>query len=172
MAYTLNTKVPWEKTMRELADCMDKWRVQSWYVTPASPGRNGANGRRVELYYTTRQGVPVKLTMDKQDSSRDNLRVLYLAVNAMRLNELRGIADVMQSAYAQTTALQARQATTTGTGPYAVLHVTPGASWEVIEAAYKAQARKLHPDAPGGSKEAMQRLNEAMAALRRERAKA
>jgi hypothetical protein len=43
--------------------------------------------------------------------------------------------------------------------PWEVLGVQPNATVEQIEAAYRQKARKAHPDAPGGSGEAMQVLN-------------
>jgi hypothetical protein len=44
--------------------------------------------------------------------------------------------------------------------PYKVLGVDPAAPEEVIRAAYKARARKAHPDA-GGSNKKMAEINEA-----------
>ncbi len=45
--------------------------------------------------------------------------------------------------------------------PFATLHLLPTAPPEVIRAAYKALAVKLHPDKPTGDTQAMQRLNQA-----------
>ena len=45
--------------------------------------------------------------------------------------------------------------------PYRILGVTEDADSEVIRAAYKARARKLHPDKPTGSAEKMAEINEA-----------
>ncbi len=44
--------------------------------------------------------------------------------------------------------------------PYKTLHLLPSAPPEVVKAAYKALAMKLHPD-HGGDTEAMQRINDA-----------
>jgi hypothetical protein len=44
--------------------------------------------------------------------------------------------------------------------PYQTLHLLPSAPPEVVKAAYKALAMKLHPD-HGGDTEAMQRINDA-----------
>jgi len=52
--------------------------------------------------------------------------------------------------------------------PYQELGVTPGASDEVIRAAYKAEARRRHPDR-GGSNEEMERLNAAFAEIKKQR---
>lgn len=45
--------------------------------------------------------------------------------------------------------------------PFEVLHLLPSAPPEVVRAAYKALAVKLHPDKPTGDTVAMQRLNAA-----------
>jgi len=44
--------------------------------------------------------------------------------------------------------------------PYKTLHLLPSAPPEVVKAAYKALAMKLHPD-HGGDTDAMQRINDA-----------
>ncbi len=48
---------------------------------------------------------------------------------------------------------------------YAALHLLPSAPPEVVTAAYRALAKKVHPDA-GGHTRKMQKLNEAYALLR------
>jgi DnaJ-domain-containing protein 1 len=45
--------------------------------------------------------------------------------------------------------------------PFEILGLTPQATADQIETAYRALARKRHPDKTGGDKEAMQRLNTA-----------
>jgi hypothetical protein len=52
---------------------------------------------------------------------------------------------------------------------YATLGLDPNARQEVVDAAYKALARCLHPDREGGSETAMMKLNAAYAAIRKER---
>ncbi len=54
---------------------------------------------------------------------------------------------------------------------YRVLQVTREADPEVIDRAYKALARKYHPDSPGGDNRRMQRLNEAYRVLREPRSR-
>lgn len=52
--------------------------------------------------------------------------------------------------------------------PYTRLHVTRDAPKEVVDATYRALARKAHPDA-GGSTQAMQALNAAYDEIKREK---
>ena len=47
-----------------------------------------------------------------------------------------------------------------------VLEVAPTTPRAVVDAAFKALAKQRHPDAPGGSDEAMQELNAAYEAAR------
>ncbi len=62
----------------------------------------------------------------------------------------------------------ARPGPSSAPSPYAILGVMPDAPWEVIQAAWKAQCVKHHPDR-GGSEERMKVINEAMEAIRKER---
>jgi hypothetical protein len=51
-------------------------------------------------------------------------------------------------------------------GPWGVLHLAPGAPLDVAEAAYRALAKKAHPDA-GGDPERFRRLTEAIEWIRK-----
>lgn len=52
---------------------------------------------------------------------------------------------------------------------FVVLHLLPTAPEDVAKAAYRALSLSLHPDRPGGSDEAMKRLNAAYDAIRTKR---
>ena len=163
-SYSLTTKKSWRETYIELSDTMDKWGVISWKVTEPKRAKKEAlyqsdEERRVTLTYILR-GKTINLTMGKQDRAVDNLRVVYLAVEAMRLNERRGISDVLESAYLQLAA------PTEAIDAYELLEIRPDTSLEVAEAAYKAKVRNVHPD-KGGSVEQMKRLNQAIEEIRR-----
>lgn len=169
MAYHLQTNKTWQETADDIADTMRKWRVTSWelvkmprmvttsYSLP--PGQ-----RRVILRYV-KDGVPVELAMDRQERIVDNARVLYLAVEALRMNDERGIADIVREAYAQ---LPAPTQETPARDPYVVLGVHPNAALETIETFYRALAKRAHPDA-GGSPEQFRELTSAMEQIRKER---
>lgn len=164
-AYQLKTTISWNQTLDELAQEFDRWGVEDWDVNhPRGALRKtweaqSAADRTVRLTYT-RHGQTVNLVMDKQARAVDNLRVLYLAIEALRLNERRGIGEVVAAAYTQLAAPR------DPTSPYTVLGIAEGAPLTVAEAAYRAHAKALHPDA-GGSAEAMKRLNYAIDAVRK-----
>ena len=163
-SYSLSTKKTWRETYIDLSDTMDKWGVISWKVTEPKGAKKEVSHqsdveRKVTLTYILR-GRTINLTMSKQDRAVDNLRVLYLAVEAMRLNERRGISDVIESAYLQLAA------PTQEIDPYELLEIRPDASLEVAEAVYKTKVRNIHPDR-GGSAEHMKALNQAIDEIRK-----
>ena len=163
-AYSLTTKKTWHQTMQELEAQMRLWGVTEWETTYPRGVRSEAwqqkeEDRTVKLTYH-KQGKTVTLVMGKQNRAVDNLRVLYLAVEAMRLNERRGISDVLESAYLQLAA------PAQAIDPYELLEIRPDASLEVAEAVYKAKVRNIHPDR-GGSTEHMKRLNQAINEIRK-----
>src|SRR5438874_4521360 len=144
-SYSLTTKKTWQQTMQELEAQMRLWEVTEWETNyprgaQSEVWQQKEENRTVKLTYH-KHGKTVTLVMGKQNRAVDNLRVLYLAVEAMRLNDKRGIGEVIESAYLQLAA------PTEITDPYEVLEIRNDASLEVAEAAYKAKVRRLHPDA-------------------------
>jgi hypothetical protein len=175
--YRLTTEKTWDQTLDDLVDTFRKWPgITHWTVDPLRPKRainqyHNEQERRVTLRYTL-AGREIVLTMDRQARAHDNLRVLYLAVEAMRLNEQRGIAEVVASAYAQLPGpkdLTPRSAPAI-VDPYAALGVDRSYPLDVIESIWKARLRAEHPDR-GGSQENAAKLNAAMDAIRKEHGK-
>ncbi len=163
-AYSLTTKKTWHQTMQELEEQMRLWGVTQWETNyPRGAGseawQQSERDRTIQLTYV-KNGKPVTLVMGKQNRAVDNLRVVYLAVEAMRLNERRGISDVLESAYLQLAA------PTEAIDAYELLEIRPDTSLEVAEAAYKAKVRNVHPDR-GGSSEHMKALNRAIDEMRK-----
>lgn len=158
--YNLHSDKSWDDTIRELNQTFIKWSVTEWTVSPVRPSKDD---RKVTLRYlhpSTNRWV--ELNMEKQWNARLNLRVLYLAVDAIRLNERRGLGDITASAYLQLAAPTGHR------DPYEVLGVRPDADFEDIQAVYRAKAKRLHPDA-GGSEDAMTELNAALEHIINER---
>lgn len=165
MAYYLTTPIPCSETERDIDICMQRWRARDWGYDYNVQTRRRDNmalslaERAVTLWWVAVDESNVRLVMDAQVRPRDNLRVLYLAVDSMRLNEKRGIDPaVMRSAYLQLTSGD--------DNPYAVLGVQPGAEEEDVQEAYREAARKSHPDTPNGSEAEMAKVNRALVAIR------
>lgn len=157
MAYSINTRKTWEETLSDLHECFRKWGVEDW-----NAWRIGG-GAPVALRWQPPGGNEVRLTMRNHAWAEDNIRVLFLAADAMRLNEARGIGAVMAEAYLQLAAPSAQ------TDPYQLLGVRPDAAMQDIEDMFRIKARRAHPDVEGGNNEAMKELNDAMERIKQER---
>lgn len=159
-------RVPPEQTRREIEDEFGKWRKDSWSEPDVSdyeiPLRMDRSQTSAFVRFVLR-GIPITIECSTQDEYRGNLRCIYYAVEAMRMNEKRGIADTMKNAYLQLAA------PAVGRDPYEVLGVRPDAEWEVIKAAHRAQANRTHPDKLGGSADAFKEVEEAKEKIAAER---
>ena len=104
MSYSLRTEKMWSETRSDLARMFATWKVRSWSISCPTK-RYDAEVHREDRGVTIQYEHPVhgsrELTYDKQPRPMDNLRALYLALDSMRLNELRGIDDVVREAYLQ-----------------------------------------------------------------------
>lgn len=163
MTYTIpRTAKGWLQVTAELRDELDLWNVHDWRIEGAPRGRQWGSTHVVTLTFLHPSGREIVLRSSTQNEAKDNLRVLVFGVNAMRLNEKRGLAEMMQQAYAQLVAPKTQR------DPFELLGVRPDADIEVIEAAHRSLAKRAHPDA-GGSSERMAELNAAMDRIREER---
>lgn len=151
MPYSINTPKTWDQAMGELKREFQRWSVMrggriEFQVT------NVRGRHEVTLAYQLPNSTPTHLVMDKQATAEDNLRVLYLAIEAIRKNEMRGIGDIVREAYLSLPApMPAGSA-------WEVLGIRPGATLAEATAAYRAAARGRHSDA-GGDDAAMRELN-------------
>lgn len=170
MSYKLTTDKSWAETERSLRDCFRKWGVTQFEILSSLRGVQAQrwNQRRDEaevavnfIHPTTGAQIPV--ASKDQDRAVDNFRVVYLALEAIRLNEARGIGEVVQAAY------MALPAPAKQRDPYEVLGVRSDAPMEDIEDMYRIKANRAHPD-KGGSTDAMTELNAAMDRIRADRA--
>jgi DnaJ domain len=110
------------------------------------------------------KGITLTLAIDRYYHLQDNYRALMLSVASLRRLE----RDGTQQIFAQVVSgLKALPSPADQASPWSVLEVTPGASAEVIEAAYRAKAKRTHPD-QGGSADAFQALQRAREAALRE----
>lgn len=177
MNYRLTTDKTWHATLQDMAETFRKWKaVSTWRVTPNPRGaaeyrklerQNQSESERTVLLEYVLHGTPVQLTMNKQSRAVDNQRVLYLAVEDMRLIEARGISDVVRAAYLQLAA--PAPAAMTNQDAYAVLGVSPSQSLTEIERRYRQLAAQFHPDKPSGDLAQFQAITAAIAHIRSEK---
>jgi DnaJ-domain-containing protein 1 len=149
------------ETRRNIADEFDRWNSQAdarvvtdWDLPFLKDGTKHA-----EVRFNLR-GNTVTMRIDAWDDFSTNLRCAYLNIKDMRLTEARGGAVGMRDAYLQLAApAKVRD-------PYEVLGVRSDSPVEVIEGAYKALAKKHHPDA-GGDAEAFKAVQAAWEAVKK-----
>ncbi len=135
-----------QKPQRVVIDCAAAPRYGSSFANPED--------RAVSVTFTAGKHVNRTVTVDKFPRPVDNLWALAVGLDDIRMNELRGLDTVAAQVYQQIAAPKRER------DPFEVLGVRADADLDVMEAAYKAKARRLHPDA-GGSVEAMTELNAA-----------
>jgi len=162
--YSMNTKKTAAQTRRDIVEQFERWNPRygaSLIESYDFPQPSKIGGGEAQVRFVLR-GLPITVACSSQYGYDDNLRCCLYAIESMRLNEKRGIADTMRNAYAQLAAPKAAR------DPYEVLGVRPDTDMEIIEAAYKAAAKKAHPDT-GGTTEAMQEVNDALERIKAER---
>jgi DnaJ-domain-containing protein 1 len=152
--YILDTTKTWDQTFRDLTEQFRRWSRQRNEAIPWSVANMRGNPA-VTLRYVLPGEPEVTLHMDAQARDRDNLRVLFLAVEALRLNEYRGITGLIREA------LLALPAPMHERDPYEVLGVRPDAPLDAVQAMYHYLAKQYHPDRPGGDVTKMKELNAA-----------
>lgn len=124
----------------------------------------------VAVYWTTQTGqllngkpeaVTRVIACDKWTRTRDNLRALGLAIEALRALERSGASQVLDRAFLGFTALPAHAGGTIVRPWREVLGcATPNPSVVDVEALYRLKVQAAHPDR-GGSHEQMVELNRA-----------
>ena len=154
MTYTMNTTWPPERSRSEIRRQLERWdwdapgAVDLDTIDFPKGGREDTAGR---VHFTLR-GTTIKIECESQGTYKQNIRCVSYAVESMRMNEKRGIADTMRKAYLMLEAPKEVR------DPYEVLGVRPDTPIDDIEAMYKVKARRLHSDV-GGDDKAMMELN-------------
>ena len=124
---------------------------------PADPG--------VAVYFIWK-GQQYAFACDCWEKVEDNLQAIRKTVEAIRGISRWGTGEMMQAAFAGFKSLPEQSQAPTW---WEVLGVRSDATLREIDDAYRALAKKAHPDVAGGSTEKMQQLNEARQAAWRER---
>jgi hypothetical protein len=170
---------PWTIVMAEIEETFRKWKIHTWTIAPRkAPERRDRyhtqSVRTVQVIFRYR-GRPVTLTVNTLDRAHDNLQLLAVTLETLRLSDVRKVTDLVAAAYAQMVS-PAKPPTTPPpihgadqdalTDPYRVLGVERHYPMAIIEAIWKARLRVEHPDV-GGSAATAARLNAAMDELRK-----
>jgi DnaJ-class molecular chaperone with C-terminal Zn finger domain len=114
--------------------------------------------RAVSVTFTAGKHIDKTVTVDRFERPVDNLWALAIGLDAVRLNELRGLDDVARQVYQMLPAPRQRS-------PWEVLGLPPNADEDVIDAVYRTKAKRLHPDV-GGDVAAFQELQAAYEAVK------
>lgn len=108
--------------------------------------------------YFERKKIRVCLACDKFDRVWKNLRAIQKTVEAMRGIERWGSSQLLDRAFTGFAALEHR----TGPSCWETLGLDAPALDEIqVIAAFREQAKAVHPDVPGGSEDAFRELNAA-----------
>ncbi len=116
----------------------------------------------VAIYFTW-DDLATCIAVDRYQKIEENLQAIHHVIEAERTKLRHGGLNLVRAAFRGYAALPPPAPAS----PWDVLGLKPDATEEEIEAAYRQKAKSAHPDRPGGSHEAMTRLNEARAAVLR-----
>lgn len=123
-------------------------------------GRIAVSDPGVAVYWTDKRGQPRCMAIDRYLRVPDNLGAIAATLEAMRTIERHGGAEILDRAFTGFTSLPGPT-----DAPWDVLGIAQTATKQEIDAAYRDLARQAHPDRPGGSHDAMQRVNLARDAM-------
>jgi hypothetical protein len=182
MAYSVTTDKTWSRILDDLQESFRKWglvergwRVEALLAPRSATKQNQDLQERTVTLHWRRRGKPYTITMNRQSRAVDNLLVIWLIVETLRLNDARGYAAEVAAVYRQEFPALPGPGQTGAAAPaphprdpYAALWLRSGAPLEVAEAAFRALAKTTHPD-HGGDRAAWDRIQQAIEAIRKER---
>lgn len=135
-------KATWHDCMVGIEETFEKFGVTEWQVRPlraASKRVYTADERRVTVTFVL-DGRTIELALDEHDQ-RPNLWIIWQAVEALRLNRVRGLEKVMGAAY-----LALEAPTSLGEDPYRFMALQKPVSMVTLNARYRELARQYSQD--------------------------
>jgi len=149
----LNTNLTWPQLTGRLRENFRKWGVTEFMVP--NLGASNASDGAVSVEYMAR-GVWQTATCDNWKLSAAEYRAPYknfhaivLALEEVRLADMRGILGVFAQVAQHFAALPAAD----DSSPHRVLRIQQGVSDSEIRTAYRKRAMETHPDHGGDAKE-------------------
>lgn len=168
----------WNESMAALRTLFSRWGVSAWAVScPMQPTSSAKPSRspwvwarefgqphesQVTVTFTHPSGAERTVTVSRFGYPQDNLWAIAIGLDAIRLNEKRGLDDVYREFYG---ALPPPSTERPKRDPWEVLGLLPTNDPDMIAAAYRARAKRLHPD-HGGDPEAFKELHSAYEAVK------
>ena len=153
-----------DRLFETIAKWQKKYKADCTLECPAAPRYTASFGnkadRAVSVTFTAGAHVNRTVTVDRFERPVDNLWALAIGLDAVRLNELRGLDDVARQVYMMLPAPKVER------DPWEVLGLRSDADAETIDAVYRSKAKRLHPDV-GGDAEAFKVLVDAYRAVTR-----
>lgn len=167
----------WSVLKEELFETFRKWQKVEWSITPEKNltprARYYSLDERLVTVRFRDGGKLIGLACASEPFAKDNLALLVLAIESLRMNEVRKIHRLVAGAYGlmyPPPPFRITEPDPDDEGdPYAILGVPASYPLAVIEKIWKAHLLATHPDV-GGSEERAKRLNTAMDEIRRRRA--
>lgn len=157
--YINPSRSTWNENVERLKELMEDWGIpfEDYRVDAGCEPqyRNRAmyvRERWARVTYRPRGAVAsVTMQLDSQDTAARNLNSIVVTLEAIRMQERRGLGAITASHYL---ALEAPQ---TERDPYEILQARPDADRDTIDALYRLKAKQTHPDA-GGTAEAFEQV--------------
>ena len=148
----LNTTKSWTQIDREVRDELRKWGLVDYHL----PYKGDSQRLGSVTLIISRNGQEHRLTCDHFKTGNwpeRNYAAILGAIRSTRLAEQRGMGSLFAAA-ARLISLPDPN------DPHYILGVSPDASREQIERAYRRKVREVHPD-QGGRREELERVLEA-----------
>ena len=176
---TTARKRSWKELITAINRTFRLWGIKKYNISPAD-----APDRRDRYHSPEQRQVAVRfiwfntnivLAESRRATAHENLELLALTVETIRLSEARGVEPLLIAAYRQLAPQKTPPAPTPETAPpsndpYTILGVNPSYPLPVIEAIWKAHLRAVHPDVSGsGNAFKAQAINAAMSEIRKRR---
>lgn len=167
----------WADLVSEIRETFRKWKIVEWGLNPIkAPQRRDryhTYGQRLVAVRYFYHGKFITLSENREDLAHDNLQRLAVALETLRLSDVRNISVLIASHYTQQAPAPKPPSSPPPppkdtSDPYIILGVERKYPLPVIETIWKARLRVEHPDV-GGSAERTVILNVAMDKIRKDK---
>lgn len=151
----MGNTVSWEQTLLDTRECFRRWGVEDFILpTKAESQRN--KSVRVDF---AKRGTWVAPTCGRFDTPEQNFRAVYLALDAFRKADQRGIG-AMYAEVARALSLPDPTDPYRTVSEHAGVEIDTTTAIELVRSAYRRALQNTHPD-HGGKRDDYDRVREA-----------